>query len=258
MTSVSSVEQWLAEIDQYEKQLFIQSKKKGRDDGRQPFDEKWTQYTDPIAIQLYQWIQSDFLQQSTFQSMIQLEPDDSIAVRNEKEHLLQKELARTRLLALLQGGMSIHSNMALLTHIPLSLYLSKKALNKVGHFYQFTQTGGTAETILSLRLLLYSFLPKHLKYEEWRSLTNDGIVCDQNEPMYLGKEDMISEAVIKQLLKQIIRMSLYKQVGPKRVPLKRIILGTYQASVSYKSMQSLTLDAQCFYRKRWLHRFSEN
>ncbi|AIC95296.1 EcsC family protein [Shouchella lehensis] len=252
---MSSVEQWQKEIEEYEKQLFFQSKKKSPS-GRQVIDESWTHYMDPIAIQLYQWIQSDFLQ-STFQSTLQLEPDDSIAVRNEKQHLLHKELARTRLLALVQGGMSTHSNTALLTHLPLSLYVSKKALDKVGHFYQFTQTGGTAETILSLRLFIYSFLPKQVKYEEWRSLTKDGIACDQNEPMYLGREDMVSEAVVKQLLKQIIRMSLYKQIGHRRVPFKRLLLGAYQASVSYKSMQSLTMDAQCFYKKRWLHRFSE-
>ncbi|MFS0787503.1 EcsC family protein [Shouchella sp. 1P09AA] len=247
---MSELERWQEELRTYENRLKKRAKKE-RSVHNVDHLEVWTQTVDPFVIQFYEWFQSDRLQPS-FQTGVKLETTDTAADRLEKEHLLQKDLARLRLFGLVQGGSSMYSTTTLLTQIPAILYVSRKAIDKISYFYQFQQEGETAEAILSLRLLLYTYLPDYAKYEEWESLKADSSHIDESEPMYLGKEDILSETIVIQMLKQVTRMYMYKHITQKKIPLKRLVLGTYQATLSYRHMQTVTEDAQMFYRKRWL------
>ncbi|MFB4210651.1 EcsC family protein [Shouchella sp. JSM 1781072] len=247
---MTELERWQEELHTYERRLKKRAKKE-RNIHNVDNLERWTQTVDPFMIQFYEWFQADRLQPSV-QTGVKLESTDTVADCLEKEQLLHKDLARLRLYGLAQGGTSMYSTTTILTQIPAVLYLTRKAIDKIRYFYQFQEKGETAEAILSLRLFLYTYLPDYAKYEEWESLKVDSAYIDESEPMYVGKEDILSETIVIQMLKQVTRMYMYKHLTEKKFPLKRLVLGTYQATLSYRHMQTVTEDAQMFYRKRWL------
>lgn len=165
--------------------------------------------------------------------------------------ITDQHLAKQRLIALAQGGVTGLANPVLLiTDLPTLLAVHLRSIQLVATAYGH-DLRNPSEMILALKLFHVATMPRNVQKFGWESL-NEELEAMDEETMLFSENQLTSQywfqQPLRQLAKAILIFSLRKKVY-KGVPLLSLALG---ATTNYQLAKQVTEVAHNFYQKRYI------
>lgn len=213
-------------------------------------EHHWIKATEPIVLQLNHFMNQESLHRRN-EAKVRLHETDSDSVIREKEAQLDLELTKLRVLSFGQGFLLSKSNKRMMVDLPLQLVGSMHAIQRIAHFYGFPPRSAF-ESIYTMRILNYSLLPSDAKLKEWDLLAEEIEDTRNNQALYFGKEDIVSQEMAQVFIKQVAKWAIIRQVNLSKLPGKRVFSGAINAGTTYWQAKKTIVDARMFYTKRWL------
>ncbi|MBM7838449.1 hypothetical protein JOC54_001705 [Alkalihalobacillus xiaoxiensis] len=217
---------------------------------KKSYEHDWIKSIEPLCMQLNHVLNQEiFLKKN--ESSVQLHRSDSPTIFQEKEAQLDLELTKLRMITFGQGFLLSKSNKRMSIDLPLQIWACLRAVQRIAHFYGFSSRS-SFEAIYTMRILNYSFLPSKAKLEEWNLLAEEMNDARNNQPLYFGKEDIVSQETGQVLIKQVAKWAIISQINHSKLPGKRFLSGVINAGTTYRQVKTTTIDSRMFYSKRWL------
>lgn len=167
--------------------------------------------------------------------------------------IASQQVAKQRLLAFGQGGISGMGGMLLLgIDIPALLVINLRAIQLIGLSYGY-DTKKPFEMMIALKLFHAASLPKELQGQAWGELWSELEQREYDGLFYNGSEEIINSSWMQQPIRQLLKamaITFLKKKVIQGIPLLGMAFG---ATMNYQFSRQITEVATRFYQKRHLY-----
>lgn len=273
MTLSKRENQLLAEIQEWEKHLREDLRS---DFGRtydkwlnrkfneipEPVQRKFFDKLDGILFHLHSFIQNSHLHHDarqqllmtakTFDEDIQQIYDLKRLSVDQLHYISDLQLSKHRLYSFVQGGLAGTGGLLLMgVDLPAQMLINLRAVQMTALSYGF-EVNAPFEMMTSLKVYNAALLPKHLRYKQWISLTEELNNHEDNPFFYEGEDKLANQSSIDHLMKQLVKVSAISMLRKKMIggiPLIGMAIG---AGINYQMTRQITEFAHQYYRYRLL------
>ncbi|ADU31486.1 EcsC family protein [Evansella cellulosilytica] len=166
--------------------------------------------------------------------------------------LAKKQLARQRLTALAQGGLTGAGGVIFtLSDLPLLLMINLRTVHLIATTYGY-DLRKPYELMLVLKVFHAVSLPRTLRKKAWDQLFEELNLNDEDLFFYEGEEDVLSSGWIQQPMKHIVKLFFLIFARKKLIqgiPIFGILVGS---AFNYRFTNYIAVASHQFYQKRWL------
>lgn len=168
-------------------------------------------------------------------------------------YLSNQQVAKQRLLSLVQGGISGAGNRLVIgSDVPVSILLQLYSVQRIAMSYGYN-VFEPYELVLTLKVFQMATLPKQFRYQYWEELETEIAGKDMLQSHFFEAEEHFIDSnwdqfLIKQLSKIVILYYFKKKFG-KKLPIVGVVFG---ALSNYNLTREITETANYFYQKRWI------
>lgn len=224
------------------------------------YQEKLIKATDAFIFHIYAIMKNSKHDQEVVKQILNHGRvfNSEVETVNDMKHLsidqlrfiADQQLAKQRLLALAQGGITGLSNpLVLAGDLPLLLALHLRSIQLVATTYGH-DLREPKEMFIALKLFHVATMPKQLQKQNWEFL-NEEIDSIENDTIYFSDHNQLATSVwlqqpLRQLAKAILIFSLRKKLY-KGIPIFSITLGSV---ANYQLAKQVTEISHQFYQKR--------
>ncbi|MDQ0255027.1 hypothetical protein J2S74_002409 [Evansella vedderi] len=193
-----------------------------------------------------------FSQGRIFRSDIHTIEDMKKLSIDQLRFIAKKQLARQRLVALGQGGLTgLGGVIFTLSDLPLMLAINLRTVQLMALTYGY-DLRKPYEMMYVLKVFHAISLPHPLQKDAWDQLFDEMKETDEDWIFYEGDDDITSQGWLQQPLNQILKLFIVMFARRKLVqgiPVFGIAAG---ASFNYQFARHITDASHAFYQKRWL------
>ncbi|MFA9558741.1 EcsC family protein [Evansella sp. AB-rgal1] len=166
--------------------------------------------------------------------------------------IAKKQLARQRLTALAQGGITGIGGLAFfLSDLPFMLAINLRTTQLVALTYGYDMRK-PYEMMLVLKVFHAISLPRSLQGEAWNYLYQEISNIEDDVLFYDGEEDITTQAWMQRPLNNILKLfflSFARKKLIQGIPVFSIAVG---AASNYNFAKEIATSSHYFYQKRWL------
>ncbi|KHF39299.1 EcsC family protein [Halalkalibacter okhensis] len=224
--------------------------------------QKWLTAIDTCLLHLQAWLHHSRSYEETKRRVIShartFDPaissiDDLQNLPLEQlDYLADQLMAKQRLLALGQGGLSgMGGAFLLLSDLPALAVIQLRSLQHLALVYGY-DVRRPVELMNLLKLFYVATIPKSYQANEWDKLINEVEEQDRDHVFYSGDDAIMQDAIFEQLTKQLVKafvITMFKKKLIQGVPLVGMAVG---AGMNYRFSQQVIEVGQHFYQKRRL------
>jgi hypothetical protein len=166
--------------------------------------------------------------------------------------MARKQLAKQRLVALAQGGVTGFGGVLFtLSDLPLLLAINLRTIQRIAMTYGYDMRK-PYEMMFVLKVFHVVTLPRHLQYEAWSQLEHEAGSADEDWIFYDGEDSVVTDAWMQRPLQNVTKLFVLTVLRKKLVqgiPLFSIFTG---AAYNYQLTKQVAEAAHQFYQKRHL------
>ncbi|SDZ54843.1 EcsC protein family protein [Evansella caseinilytica] len=269
-------EQWIwQEITAMEKQLlsakatdFSHTYQKGIELGLEALGGKWTKKLlagiDDFLFHLQAVIQQGYLEERTREMLLTqarvFRPDVHVIADMKKltmdqlRFIAKKQLAKQRLTALAQGGLTgIGGILFMLGDLPLLFAVNLRTVQLMALTYGY-DLRKPYEMMFVLKVFYAVSLPPYLRQQAWERLFGELEAAGEEEDFFFydGKEEGASAAWLQRPINHLVKLFLIAAVRKKRIQGIPVISLAAAAGSNYYFARQISEAAHLFYQKRLL------
>ncbi|ARK31721.1 EcsC family protein [Halalkalibacter krulwichiae] len=224
--------------------------------------QKWLEKMDSCLIHLQAWLQHSRSHEETkkrviaharlFDSSITTIEQLQALPLEQLDYIAEQLMAKQRLLALGQGGLTGMGGMfLLLADLPALAIIQLRSLQHLALVYGY-DVRRPIEMVNLLKLFYVATLPKAYQAEEWDKLLEEVERQEREHIFYEGDDAILQESSLEQLTNQLVKSFVITMLRKKLIQGVPLVGMAVSAGLNYRFSQQVIEIGQHFYQKRRL------
>ncbi|WP_088103822.1 EcsC family protein [Halalkalibacter urbisdiaboli] len=213
-----------------------------------------------MIIHIQAWMQNSKSHEETrnrilrharvFNPDIETIADLQVLTLEQQEFMAEQLMAKQRLLALGQGGLSGMGGAFLFAmDLPAVVAINIRSIQQLALVYGY-DLNQPVEMIFALKLFHVATLPKAFQAEAWEQLFEEVDMHEHNDMFYQGKDDIIEVEWLQRVVRQVGKNVVIAMLRKKLIQGVPLIGMAFGATMNYRFSQQVIEVAHMFYQKR--------